>query len=469
MLSPFTRLVHLPETRKILTPKQLRFMACKAKLRTDCSGRRTGKSFVVMVWLVEEWRDRPGQSSIFMALNKDHAEKLGWDTIYQLNRKFQWGAVWNGQDGTWTWPNGFTLYYMGCNDRRTANLVRGVPKIHRFAVDECGQIPDALLRYLIVDVVEPTMADTDGDICMTGTPSDVNEGFYEDTMRRTEAAGAHFTGDARDNPHLAIPGAEYIARALRERFGRDASNATFRREYLGERVQEEGILIYRMPPEDQFYEPTPPSYLYTSMGIDIGWSDGWGFTVVRCRKDNPGAHIVWAQREERVLLPRGAAIAARLIQEYDVTETFVDSSGGGGRTICETLSGSYGLDCEPADKRARRLRIEQVRTMLEARTLKGTRGACDQLCGVPGSPTRSGEWAGLPWNEDRDDHREGYVDECTDGLQYALQGSGFSHLTDWELEETPEQVYWRRVQERRNAARGRSTGTSSGRRRRGRG
>jgi hypothetical protein len=445
MLAPFSRLLRVPETRKLCTRKQLRFLVCKAKLRTDCSGRRTGKSFVVQIWLVEEWASRPGESSIFMALSQEHAIKIGWETIRELNERLQWGAVYNGTDGTWTWPNGFTLYYMGCKDKRSANFVRGVPKIHRLAVDECGQIPDVLLQYLIVDVVEPTMADTDGDVCMTGTPSDVNEGFYEETMKECEALGAHFTGDARDNPHLKIPGAEFIARALKKRFGGNERNATFRREYLGERVQEEGILVYPRPIESLFYEPTPGEWNYTAMGIDIGWSDGWGFTVVRAREANPGAHIVWAQRESHVLLPRAAAIAERLRVEHGVSEIFVDSAGGGGRTICETLSASYGLDCEPADKRARRMRIEQVRTMLDAGTLRGTRGACDQLMGTPGEIKATGEWAGIPWNLERNDHREGYVDECTDGLQYALQGQGFTHLTEWKVEDTPEQEYAKRV------------------------
>lgn len=438
MLSPLTKLFKIPEARKGLFAKQLEFLSCRAKLRTNCSGRRAGKSHSTMTWLVEEWADRPGQSSVFAALSQEHAIKIGWQAVYDLNARCGWGAVWNATDGTFTWPNGFTLYFCGIKDRRSANFIRGVPKIHRVAVDECGQIGDELLRYAVEDCIEPAMADTDGDICLTGTPSDTCSGFYEAQMVACEKAGAHFCWTAADNPHLQAGGAAYIQRMLQDRFGGDAQNATFRREYLGHRVQEQGILIYRAPPLDVFYEPAPPSYNYTSLGIDIGWNDGAGFCVLRSRDPEPGAHIIEVYREPELTLPRIAAIAERMRVEHNISEMFVDTAGGGGRTVMETLARDYGLPAQAADKRARRLRIEQVRTMLSAHTLRGSQGRCGQILE---------EWLGLPWNLERNDHRENFIDEATDALQYALQGSGFSQLTPWTVEETPEQAYEKRVRE----------------------
>lgn len=454
MLAPLTRLLKIPEERRALTPPELRFVSSPAKRRTNCSGRRAGKSFSVTLWLVEQWRRRPNQSSIFMALSQESAIKIGWDALREFNDRFGWGAVYNGTDATWTFPNGFTLYYMGCKDRRSANLVRGVPKIHRVAVDECGQIADPLLEYLVVDVVEPTLADTDGDLCLLGTPSDTGVGFYEDEMTACEEAGAHFAWTAAENPHLEKPGGQFIAEALAKRFAGNAANATFRREYLGHRVQEEGILIYRpcADLDEGFYERAPSRDNYTAMGIDIGWSDGAGLSVLRARDPEPGAHILECYREAELTVPRLAAIAERMVQEHDVTEIFVDAAGGGGRTICETLRASYGLDATPVDKRARRMRIEQLRTMLDARTLRGSVGRCAQVLE---------EWRGLPWNLERDNHREGYVDECTDATQYALQGGGFTQLTTWVVEPTPEQAYAARVAE---IQRGKRLRTRSGRR-----
>lgn len=451
MLAPLSRLLKIPPARRLLAPHQLRFLGCTAKRRTNCSGRRSGKTFAAVVWLTEDWASRPGQSSIFCALSADHAERIAWDAVNEVNSKLGWGATYNGVSGAWTWPNAFTLYMVGCKDRRQANALRGIPKIYRVVVDESGQIPDPLLEYLVKDVIEPALADTNGDLCLTGTPADTGVGFFEDEMVRCETLGSHFCSTAADNPHLAIPGGAYIQRMLAERFGGDEKNATFRREYLGHRVQEEGVLIYR-PPVDldgEFYEPAPPPSNYTAMGLDVGWGDGFGFVVGRSRSPKPGVHILEAYRETELTLPRAAAIAERFRSQYGVAEIFVDSQGYNGSTICNTLAQAYGLPARPADKRARRMRIEQVRTMLDSRTLRGSAGRCVQLLE---------EWRGLPWNVERDNHREGYVDECTDATQYLLEGPGFTQLTEWRPEPTPEQEYAKRVAEITRARRLRTRG-----------
>lgn len=430
MLHPFTKLLKVPEARRGLFPQQLAFLRSRAKLRTNCSGRRAGKSHSVMTWLVEEWADRPGQSSVFAALSQEHAIKIGWQAVYDLNARLGWGAVWNATDGTFTWPTGFTLYFCGIKDRRSANFIRGVPKLHRVALDECGQIPDALLQYAVLDVIEPALADTDGDICLTGTPSDTGVGFYEDEMAKAESEGAHFCWTAADNPHLAVDGKAYLEQRLAKRFKGDATNATFRREYLGHRVAESGVLVYQTPPLDEFYEDAPSAYgNLTVMGIDLGWSDGVGFVVARGRLPEPGAHILECYREPELTLSRIAAIAERMRVQHDVSQVFIDTAGGGGRTLAESLGIQYGLPCVAANKANRRGRIEMVRSMLAARTLRGSVGGCGQLIE---------EWRGLPWNEDKTDHRQGWVDECSDALQYAIEGGQFSAITPWEVEETPE-------------------------------
>src|SRR6185436_6272008 len=337
MLAPLTRLMRIPPARRLLAPHQVRFVSKVAKMRTNCSGRRTGKTFAVAVWLTEEWATRQSQSSIFEALTTEHAVRIAWDAIDFLNRTLQWGATYNTLDAAWTFPNGFTLYLVGLKDRRQVNHIRGIPKIHRVALDECGQVPDALLEYAVRDVIEPALADTDGDLCLTGTPSDTGVGFYEDMCAKCEKAGAHFADTMASNPHLAKPGAELLADALRERFGGDEQNYTYRREYLGERVRDSGVLVYQTPPLDEFYEPPPRPGNYTTMGLDLGWTDGTGFCVVRSRAPLPGAHILETYREAELTLPRIAAIAEWLRARYNVGEIFVDSAGGGGRTLLESL------------------------------------------------------------------------------------------------------------------------------------
>jgi hypothetical protein len=448
VLRPLTKLRKVPPVWLLLEPHQIRRK--QAKLWTDCSGRRSGKTYGSVGWLIEDWASRPKQSSIFAALTTEHAVRIAWDAIEEMVRRLHIGAVYTASPSpVWTFPNGFQLYMVGLKDMRQANHLRGIPKIWRVVIDEAGQIPDALLEYAVRNVIQPALADTDGQLLLTGTPADTGLGFYEDMMQYCEARGTHTCHTMADNPHLAKPGAELIAETLRDNFAGDAENFTFRREILGHRVRDTGVLIYNVPPEDEFYEATPALRpgSYVTMGIDIGWHDGAGFSVLQSRAPEPGAHVRVAYREPHLTLPRIAAIAERLRVQHGVGEIFVDSAGGGGRTLVETLAAQYGLPAQPADKRNRRMRIEAMRAMLDSRTLRGTVGATGQLLA---------EFRGVPWNEDRDDHREGYVDETIDATQYGLQGQGFSFNTTWLTELTPEEEVRRRmreVQQNRRSAR----------------
>jgi hypothetical protein len=454
VLRPFTKLLKIPPVRRLLTPAQVQSVSKKGKLKTDCSGRRFGKTWQSIAWLIEEGPMRPRQSAIFAALTTDHAVRIAWDAIEEINRRLNLGGVYTATPApVWTWPNGYQLYLVGLKDMRQVNHLRGIPKIWRIVIDESGQVPDPLLEYAVRNVIQPALADTDGELWLTGTPADTGIGFYEDQMAYCEARGTHTCHTMADNPHLAKPGAELIAEMLRENYGGDAENATFRREILGHRIRDEGVLVYRLAPNlDEFYEATPilrPSS-YVTMGIDIGWNDGVGFSVVQSRDAQPGAHVRYVYREAEMSLPRIAAVAERLRVEHQVGEIFVDTAGGGGRTLMETLASQYGLPAQAADKRNRRMRIEQLRAMLDSRTLRGTLGATGQLLD---------EFRGIPWNGDHDDHREGYVDETVDATQYALQGGGFSFNTSWAPVLTPQQEMSKAIAEiQKNRRRARSSG-----------
>jgi hypothetical protein len=443
VLRPFLSAVGLPEARRILTPPQRRFLARQTKLRTCCSPRRSGKSFAVMVWLTEEWRKRPGQISLFIATTTDQAIWIGWETFRRLNELMRWGFAPNQATSSWRASNGFVLRFGGAKDKNEANRFRGVPNIHRVAIDESGIFADALLKYLWQACLRPTLLDTDGEAALVGTPNPTGVGFYEDTMKLTEVRGDHFCWSIADNPHLARPGDEVLQEILAQDFGGDATNATFRIEYLGERVRDTGILIYTHGPEIWASGAPPPSRNYTAMGVDLGWFDGVGLVVARATDDG-GVYVCEAHAESQMLPDRMAAMIERMRQEWRVAEIFVDTAGGGGRTICESLSGQYGIPAQPVKKGGARYHIEQIRGLLARQAIKLDRAKASTL---------ADEWSGLPWDEDRMKHREGFADECTNALQYALTGSGFQRRTPWQVELSDDAQREREVSEARARAR----------------
>jgi hypothetical protein len=455
VLKAFSRYANVPDARRILDPHQLRFLEPRGNFRTNCSGRRAGKTFSILIWLVEQWRSRPGQCSAFLALTVEHARRIGWEQFRELNQRMGWGFEEHTVKDCWVAPNGFTLYYGGAKDRPQANRWRGIPKMHRVCVDECGQYPETLLKYLIEDCLEPALMDTNGDLAMVGTPSDVGVGFYEDRMQLAEKLGMHFCATVADNTHLTRPGAEILAEVLREKFKGDATNVTYRREYLGHRIADAGVIIYKPGAASILYASPPDPRNLTYMGIDIGWHDGFGFSVVRTRAPLPGVHVLRAFAQSEIMLGRAAAIAEGLRREHNVAQIFVDTAGGGGRTLAETLSGEYGLPCTSAKaghKEPRKMRIEKMRNALA--------GGYMTCAGGDATRMLEDEWKVLPWADaTKMDHRPGYADECTDATQYASLGSGIIWTTTWEAEKTSAQLHQERIEQiRRERAQARSAG-----------
>lgn len=426
----------IPDAYRGLTPEQIGYVMHPAKRRTNHSGRRSGKTYSVLRWLVAEWDTRPGQTALFVATSQGHAMAIGWEAFRILARDMGWKVEPNKATGAFVFPNGFQLVFDGAKDRPAADRLRGWPKIWRVNIDECGAFSDEMLQYLVQSVIEPTLADTNGDLSLSGTPSPLGEGFYDDAM---DLYGADFCWDARSNPHLAISGQEYFEQVL-EKNGWTVDHPTFRREYLGERVKDNSVMIY--PVKFEVFEP-PPAEGYTTLGVDIGWDDGFGFVAVRARQDQPGVHVLEAFAESHMGFGRAAAVMDRMRRDYKVSEIFIDTAGGGGRTLCESFAMHCNLPAKPVHKAGIRNQIELVRSLLAAETLKGTRGKSEQLWG---------EMRRLPWDDKRQKHREGYADECVNALQYALTGPGFSVLTPWEEEKTKEQQYWDEIEKRKQQA-----------------
>lgn len=420
-----------------LTAPQLAFVLNAGKRRTNHAGRRSGKTYAILRWLVAEWETRPGQTSIFVATSQGHAMSIGWETFRMLAREMRWSVEPNKQAGTYTFPNGFMLAFDGAKDRPSADRLRGWPKVWRINIDECGAFSSDLLEYTVQSVTEPMLGDTDGDISLSGTPHPLGEGFYDDMM---DQWNNDFQWDARSNPHLAIPGETYLRQTL-EANGWTVDHPTFRREYLGDRVKESNVLIY--PVGYETYE-TAPLTGYTTLGVDIGWDDGFGFTVARSRAPLPGAHVLESFAESHMGFGRACAVIERLMREYKCSEGFIDTAGGGGRTLSESFAMHCTINVKPVIKAGIRNQIELVRSLLAAETLKGTRGKSDQLFT---------EMRRIPWDDKRQEHRPNYADECTNGLQYALTGPGFSMLTPWSVEVTPEEQYWKEIEKRKKAIR----------------
>lgn len=195
-------------------------------------GRRWGKTVLGLVlvlsallaglrvaWLVPTYRN---SNPLWRAVESALAplRKVG---KAKFNRAERYVEMWNG---------GFLAIYTADNP----DAMRG-EWFHLVVTDEAARVPEAVIE----DVVEPTLADADGDHVAISTPHGKNW-FYRLWQAGKQDMGeiAGFRAPTTDNPSPRIRKA---AERVRMRFGEDSN--TYRQEWLAEFVDSGAVVWLR--------------------------------------------------------------------------------------------------------------------------------------------------------------------------------------------------------------------------------
>lgn len=413
-------------------------------------GRRGGGSVVVAAWLLEDYHRWPGATSLYIALTIDHARSILWPELVLLDAKHSMGAVFNAKDLEVTYPNGYKIKLRGAKDRVQIEKLRGLHGgLRRCAIDEAGSFVahDDQFRYMIDSIIRPQFMDTfargGGQIVMCGSPPPDPMGFYFEKCTGQTHEGKpvrawsthHWTAlhnpfvDARgyftqvlpdhildDTPAEAMFAEIWALRdcPMRDpRWAEVASRLTnqFRNEYLADWIRDADRIIY-IPAERNFlprgFELPKDRPWRITIGCDVGWGDGNGFAV--CAKSLASRDIIVLEAYYRAELDTEqiAAELAMLRDRYHTGELYVDTGGEGGRLIADLEN--YGVLAQSAYKPRKKPRIEYVRALIRTGSLK-------LVVETTGELVR--EWSALPWSEDRQTHREGFVDDVADALLMA--------------------------------------------------
>jgi hypothetical protein len=407
------------------SPAQLPYVLDSQPICANHAARRSGKSDGTGRRLLRRAHLYPGGLSFFAAKTAGTAKRILWTTLRELNHKWQLGMVPDTGTLTWTAPNGYQVWLLGLKDHNEADKLRGAA--HGFvdgAIDEAASIQNEVLKYAVLECALPALGENGGRLSISGTPGPVMSGFFYDQCVARNA----YHWDARQNPHLRVPGQRYLENALKQHAaeGWTWDHPTFKREYLGLWCEDRTALVYDYHAGRNLIYPGSefPSGR-TILGVDIGWDDGCGYTVSRSQPpNNPDVHVLCSYERREQKLPAIAAEIEKLRRRYSCNYIFIDE-GGIGKTVAETLRG-MGIPCRSTPKGPKRPRIEVLRGGISAGTIKLVRGQCETL---------EGEMGIIIWNEDRTDIDERYSNECTDSCIYSI----LSHRGFYEyLLEEPE-------------------------------
>lgn len=435
-----------------LHPKQRAFVEDQSPRKCALKGRRGGGSYGSCAWLAERWQEWPNTMSVFIAGTKEHAKNILWPTLETLDKRFGWNLSFNAFELTATWPNGYQVGLKGAKDRAQIEKLRGFSNgLRRCAIDECGGFSshDPLFRYLIQSILSPQLMDHrhrgGGQLALISSPGLDPYGFFfekttgKDHMGRDVAQWSTHHWTALDNPHVdarsyfleelvsgghIIDGspAEEVVEALLslrgipqtdERWASVSSKltASFRREYLAHWVKDADSLVYRISPENLLphaYQLPAGNYRIT-IGCDIGWGDGNGFAVAAKNIFSREVILLHGYYLPELSTREVADELRRLAQHWHTNEIYVDCGAEGERLLLDLSH--YGVLAQAAGKGRKKPRIEYLRSLLQSRHLKVRPEFCQDLLV---------EWSALPWSEDRQSHRDGFVDDVSDAALMAV-------------------------------------------------
>jgi hypothetical protein len=362
-------------------PKQLCLVQDPRKRIAVQGGRRGGKSQALGRRLLAACDKHPGETACYVTLTRGRARDILWDKcLARLNRKHGLGLkLVQREDLFIECPNGSRIWLVGVNDKGDVDKLRG-GFFSEVVVDEAMAMPE-YLKELVEEAIAPALMDLRGALVIAGTPCPVMAGYFWEATTGGNPDVAQWPVHSftiLDNPYLPH-GAEDLAQALKENYGGDATHPTYRREWLGEWVEDLGALVYPFTYAGNAWEPTgdsnfglPPGDYTFGLGVDVGFSErSTAFTLAARRNGTGQLYLIRSWTRSR-LIPTALAAACQAIREEvaKVTKdadplgnpkglTIVVDEGALGKGFAEQMR-EMGVGCEAAEKSEKRAYQEYV-------------------------------------------------------------------------------------------------------------
>lgn len=284
-----------------LFDKQLDVLNSGNGTRLICCSRRAGKTHLLTALLLIECLRRPRTKCMYIGETMELSESLidkavndivdACDLRDSRGRRFNWKKIDNGSE----------IMVRGLSNTKDPDQIRGqAAKV--IVIDEFFHLKSELLEYMQREVLEPMQMDFADDykfVC-AGTPPKIKGTYGEYVWKNWDVP--KFTWTWRDNPHpVSLEKREaYVEKVLRDK-GLDWTSSFARREYNGEWIYDDDLLLY---PDYHSYDPReampniPASKVL--FGIDYGVGDNdtlWGAVW---NDDLKRGYVFWEDKFNRL-------------------------------------------------------------------------------------------------------------------------------------------------------------------------
>lgn len=417
-----------------LHPKQRAFVRDKSRRKVALCSRRAGKSHGILAWLIDGALDDVGGLSVYVARSKGDARRILQPAIDYFTARYPELALKLREiDGQLLLVVGLTrhsIWLAGCKDQSETGKFRG-SKYKRVAIDEAQEYP--FLRELVTDVFEPALIDKAGHLLLAGTPSPIPAGlFYEASTGDGSPQWPTHHWTIFDNPHIANAEAEVAL--FCETYGLDRQSATYRREYLGQWVRDEGALVY--PYSAALNAVTPdqvPEGLRYILSLDFGFGNATAFTILGIRTAFPEVWVLRAWKLTGLIPSAAAAHVEQLRTEYGAGLQIIGDEGGLGKGYAEEMRQRYGIGIVAAEKTKKRAFQEIVAGELRSGTVKIVARECGQLLD---------ELCLLQWGPGRVAEDPRFENDCADSMLYGVRAARTAYQPELEPPKPGTPEWW---------------------------
>ena len=436
---------------KALFPSQLEFVTSKARRSAAVCSRRAGKSFGTAAKLLLSGFQTPNSYSVYVNKNQENARGILWPALRKLNDQFNLGLRFYGNRSEVLLPNNSRIINRGASNMADIDKLRGYAFVG-VVIDEAQSFGKEELRYLIQEVLEPSMMDYGKAawLSVTGTPNAACAGGFHDIAHNVgkEKGWEVYEWTMRDNPH--IPNVALELKRIKSERGWTDNTPTFRREYNGEWIKDaEGLAIKYNEKKNlvHVWDPKPEEEWSYVLGIDIGTRDPTALVVVAYSQRQRRAVVVESYAESNIP-PSTLAMRVQLMdQKYRFEKIVVDTQGQGAAHAEEMIQ-KHGIHAKAAQKTKKAVFIQYMNDDLQRGALQIHYNANRELIA---------EIEQLQWDQDKlaKDGKlvydEKFPDHLTDALLYAHREC----LHNWEVEEhhlpTPAfqpDMYWQNLEDK---------------------
>ena len=461
--------------RAELFAEQLAFIDDPSRNKAALCTRRAGKTSMWARYCTMRCLEHPRALIRIWGISRLRSKQLLWQEFLDVAARHKVPIKTHETELTIRFANGSEIRLLGADKDKEAQKKRGDKTLMEVILE--SQLFGPFLRTLVEDVAEPCLFDLQGTMCMEGTPGPVPTGFWywvtgdesaPDTGTWTSKGMTVPTGgkDENGNDEKEMVGAGWSCHrwsllnnpkiprwignpdwqrvaaedmvALRRKKGWTLETPTYRREYLGRWVKDDGVLFYKFNDVRNTFtlaetKPWGPGWNHV-LGWDLGFRDdmalvAWGW--------HSSEKVVY----EAASWSKAGARAEEVMEQIQRWEKLgfnflakVADTGGGGRMYVEDVMSRYSQVFEAAKKTEK---VEHVRLMndeLLSGRIKLQRGGeySMEMASLPKDPDWD-PYSGKPQGEDPrfPNHK------CDAGL-YAFRRV-LAHV-DFQQEEVPETI-----------------------------